>query len=110
MAKPCLTRKCIVCGVISCANFQIALGYFSATWLLKQLEANKFSEQGKLLLAELGRDFLEVESKCYISEQENDGEKEQRPALVKILTYLTPGIRLIVSSATSVSFKDSGRG
>ena len=37
MAKPCLTRKCIVCGVISYANFQIVVIY-STTWLLKQVK------------------------------------------------------------------------
>ena len=64
------------------------------------------SEQGKLSLAELGRNFLEVESKGYIW-QENVGKKAK--PWVEIVTYLTPG-NLIVSSATSVSFKDAGGG
>ena len=66
-----------------------------------------FSEQGKLLLAELDRDFLEVEGKGYIYKQENVRKKGQRHEW-KFVTYLTPG-NLIVSSATSVSFKDAGR-
>ena len=54
------------------------------TWLFLCNMASKtrqtnFSEQGKLLLAELGRDFLEVESKCYISEGEKDGKKSKDP-------------------------------
>ena len=65
-----------------------------------------FSEQGKLLFAELVRDFLEVESEGYIW-QENV-EKKAKP-WVEILTYLTPG-NLTVSSTTSVSFKDAGNG
>ena len=64
------------------------------------------SEQGKLWLAELGRNFLEVESKGYIW-QENVAKKAK--PRVEIVTYLTPG-NLIVSSATSVSFKDAGGG
>ena len=64
------------------------------------------SEQGKLLLAELGRDFLEVESKGHIW-QENVGKKAK--PWVEIVTYLTPR-NLIVSSGTSVSFKDAGDG
>ena len=63
-----------------------------------------FSEQGKLLLAELGRDFREVESKGYIW-QENVGKKEK--PWVGLLTYLTPG-NLTVWSTTSVSFKNAG--
>ena len=66
-----------------------------------------FSEHGKLLLAELGRDFLEVEeSKGYIW-QENVGKKAK--PWVEILTYLTPG-NLTASSTTSVSFKEAGGG
>ena len=49
-------------------------GYFSTTWLLEQVTKTNLSEQGKLLLAELVRDFLEVESKGYIW-QENVGKK-----------------------------------
>ena len=75
-------------------------GYFSATWLLN------FSEQGKLWLAELGRDFPEVESKGYIS-QENVGKKAK--TWEEILTYLTPE-NLTVSSATSVSLNEAGDG
>ena len=41
-------------------------GYFSATWLPKQVKQISVIEQGKLLLAELGGDFLEVEGKCYL--------------------------------------------
>ena len=63
------------------------------------------SEQGKLLLAELGRGFLEAESKGYIYiRQENVGKK----GMVHV-TYSTPG-NLIVSNAASVSFKDAGGG
>ena len=42
-------------------------GYFSATWLPKQVKQISAMEQGKLLLAELSRDFLEVEGKGYRS-------------------------------------------
>ena len=59
MAKPCLTRKCIVCGIILYAHF-----YNMAS---KTSRTKNFSEQGKLLLADLGRDFPEVESKGYDS-------------------------------------------
>ena len=59
MAKPCLTRKCIVCGIILYAHF-----YNMAS---KTSRTTNFSEQGKLLLADLGRDFPEVESKGYDS-------------------------------------------
>ena len=92
MAKPCLTRKCIVCGVISYANFQI-------------MELNKTnpSRQGKLLLAELRRDFLEVECKGYIW-QENVGKKAKPCIWVEIVTYLTHGI------LKSVSLNDAGGG
>ena len=66
-----------------------------------------FSEHGKLLLVELGRDFLEVEeSKGYIW-KENVGKKAK--PWVEILTYLTPG-NLTASSTTSVSFKEAGGG
>ena len=41
-------------------------GYFSATWLPKQVKQISVIDQGKLLLAELGGDFLEVEGKCYL--------------------------------------------
>ena len=63
MAKTCLTRKCIVCGAISYACSQIVV--VSASWLLKRSRTTNFSEQEKLLLAELGREFPEVEGKGY---------------------------------------------
>ena len=56
----------------------------------------------------MGRDFLEVESKGYLC-QENVGKKRQSHEWKFSVTYLTPG-NLIVSSATSVSFKDAGGG
>ena len=39
-------------------------GYVSKTWLLKMSRTTNFSEQEKLLLAELGKDFPEVEAKA----------------------------------------------
>ena len=105
MSKPCLTRRYIVCGVISYANFQIVVISLKHGFNSKTSQTN-LSEQGKLLLAELGRDFLEVESKGYIW-QENVGKKAK--PWVEIVTYLTPG-NLIVSSPTSVIFKDAGGG
>ena len=45
----------------------IKIGYFSATWLPKVVKQISAIKQGKLLLAELGRDFLEVESKGCMS-------------------------------------------
>ena len=63
MAKPCRTRKSIVCGVISYASLQIVV--ISLQHGFKTSQTN-LSEQGKFLLAELGRGFLEVESKGYI--------------------------------------------
>ena len=42
-------------------------GYVYKTWLLKRVAQQFFSEQEKLLLAELGKDFPEVESKGYDS-------------------------------------------
>ena len=62
MAKPCLTRKCIVCGAISYASSQIVVVCGMAS---KTSRTTNFSEQEKLLLAELGRDFPEVEGKGY---------------------------------------------
>ena len=38
---------------------------FSATWLPKQVKQISAIEQGKLLSADLGRDFLEAEGKGY---------------------------------------------
>ena len=58
-AKLCLARKCIVCGVISYTNFCNVASKTSRT--------TNFSEQEKLLLANFGRDFSEVESKGYDS-------------------------------------------
>ena len=63
MAKPCLTRKCIVCGVILYASFQIVVIFYNVPSKTSQ---TNLSEQGKLLWAELGREFLEIESKGYI--------------------------------------------
>ena len=65
------------------------------------------SEQGKLLLAELGIEtFLKWKAKA-IYDRKTLGKKA-KPWL-EIVIYLTPG-NLIVSSATSVSFKDAGGG
>ena len=66
MAKPCLTS---LGYALSAELFRMPIpdsGYFSTTWLLKQVTQTNLSEQGKLLSAELVRDFLEVESKGYI--------------------------------------------
>ena len=74
LAKPCLTRKCIV--------LQIFRMPISRQWLflcnmasktIKQISA---IEQGKLLSAILGREFLEVEGKGYrsmIRKKKNNG-------------------------------------
>ena len=53
-------------------------GYFSATWLLKQVKQISAIEQGELLLAELGRDFLEVEGKGHRSVTAKNWEKGER--------------------------------
>ena len=64
-----------------------------------------FSEQEILLLAELGRGFLEVESKRY------DGKTlaKKTNAWDEILTRFNSQI-LMASNVTSVSFKDAGSG
>ena len=67
-------------------------GYFSAAWLPKQVKQISAIEQGKLLLAELERDFFEVEGKGYRSMIGKNWEK-RRKAGVEILTYLTPSIK-----------------
>ena len=73
-------------------------GYFSTTWLLKQVK--HLSEQGKLLFAELGRDFLEMESKGYIW-QETVGKKRQNHEWKLPVTYLTPGKPNIIKRVLS---------
>ena len=71
----------------------------------KTSHKTNFSEQEKLLLAKLGRDFPELESKGYDSKT----LAKKANAWKEILTKLTPKI-LMVSNATSVSFKDAGGG
>ena len=99
MAKPCLTRKCIVCGVISYAN------YFSTTWLLKQIK-QILANKENFYWPNRVETFLKWKTKA-IYDRKTLGKKAK--PWVEIVTSLTPG-NLIVSSATSVSFKDAGGG
>ena len=69
----------------------------------KTSRTTNFSEQEKLLLAELGKDFPEVESKGYDSKTLTKKAK----AWEEILTRFN---FIMVSNATSVSFKDAGGG
>ena len=71
----------------------------------KTSRTTNFSEQEKLLLAELGRDFPEVEGKGY----DNKTLTKKAKAWAEILTRFNSKI-LMVSNATSVSFKDAGGG
>ena len=80
-------------------------GYFSTTWLLKQVKqisANKgnFYWPSWIETSWSGKQRLYMTGKRW--------GKKAKP-WVEIVTYLTPG-NLIVSSATSVSFKDAGGG
>ena len=81
-------------------------GYFSANrWLLKQV-----MEHGKFLLAELGRDFLEVEELGREQRLYMTGKRWEKDKTVSgNFNYLTPG-NLTASSTTSVSFKEAGGG
>ena len=72
----------------------------------KTSRTTNFSEQEKLLLAELGKDFPEVESKGYDSKTLTKKAK----AWEEILTRFNSQKILMVSNATSVSFKDAGGG
>ena len=62
MAKPCLTRKCIVCGVILYANFQIVVESLQHGFYKSNHTTN--SSEQVLLLAKLGRDFPKRKAKA----------------------------------------------
>ena len=64
-----------------------------------------FSEQEKLLFAELGKDFPEVESKGYDSKTLTKKAKAWEEILTRFNSQIPNGI-----NATSVSFKDAGGG
>ena len=95
MAQPRLSRKCIVCGVISYCTFPDS-GCVSAIWLLNQVAPSRttnFSEQEKLTLAELGRDFPEVESKGYESKTLAKKTKAWEEILTKFNSQNLNGIK-----------------
>ena len=80
-------------------------GYFSTTWLLKQVKqisANK----GTFDWPNWVETFLKWKAKA-IHDRKTSGKRAK--ASEHILTYLTPE-NLILSSATTVSFKDAGGG
>ena len=78
---------------ISYANFQIVVIYVSATWLLKTSRTTNFSEQEKLLLAELGKDFPEVESKGYDSKTLTKKAKAWEEILTRFNSQIPNGIK-----------------
>ena len=64
-----------------------------AIWLLNQVAQQIFSEQEKLLLAELGRDFPEVESKGYDSKTLAKKTKASEEILTKFNSQNLNGIK-----------------
>ena len=80
-------------------------GYFSATWLLKQVK-QIWANKENFYWPNWVETFLKWKAKA-IYDRKTLGKKAK--PWVEIVTYLTPG-NLIVSSATSVSFKDAGGG
>ena len=81
-------------------------GYFSETWIPKQVKQISAIEQGKLLLAELDRDFLEVEGKGYLRQEKVGKKGKGMSRNFNIFNSRKPNS--IKLSATSVSFKEAG--
>ena len=91
MTKPCLMRKCIVCRAISYANFKTVV--VSKTWLLKWVAQQVSANKKKLLLAELGKDFPEVESKGYDSKTLAKKAKAWEEFLTRFNSQIPNGIK-----------------
>ena len=68
-------------------------GYVSKTWLLKRVARQIFSEQEKLLLAELGKDFPELESKGYDSKTLAKKAKAWEEILTRFNSQIPNGIK-----------------
>ena len=80
-------------------------GYFSATWLLKQVEQISANKEN-FYWSNWVETFLKWKAKA-LYDKTKLGKKAK--AWVEILTYLTPE-NLTVSSATSVSLNEAGSG
>ena len=80
--------------------------YFSTTWLLKQVKQISTNKPETFYWPNCVETFLKWKAND-IYDRKTLGKKAK--PLVEIVTCLTPG-NLIVSSVTSVSFKDAGGG
>ena len=93
MTKTMSSRgKCTaVCGAISYENFKAVV--MSLKHGSKMSRTTNFSEQEKLLLAELGKDFPEVESKGYDTKTLAKKAKAWEEILTRFNSQIPNGIK-----------------